>query len=66
MTNNPDPKRARTQTKSEPAHKPKADWLSKVGHSIPVNLLMSECEATEFRTIIQEDWVGRTLVRRGS
>ena len=43
-----------------------ADWLSKIGHSIPVNLLMSECEATEFRTIIQEDWAGRTLVRRGS
>jgi len=43
-----------------------ADWLSKFGHSVPVNLLFSECAATEFRTIIQEDWVGRTLVRRGT
>ena len=43
-----------------------ADWLSKYGHSIPINLLLSECEVTEFRNIIQKDWAGRTLVRRGT
>ena len=43
-----------------------ADWLSKYGHSVPINLLLSECEAKEFRNIIQEDWARRTLVRRGT
>ena len=43
-----------------------ADWLSKYGHSIPINLLLSECETAEFRNIIQEDWVERILVRRGT
>jgi len=43
-----------------------ADWLSKYGHSAPFNLLLAECDALEFRTIIQEDWAGRTLVRRGA
>jgi len=43
-----------------------ADWLTKYGHSILVNLLLSKCEATEFRNIIQKDWVGRTVVRRAT
>uniref|UniRef100_A0A7C9DFK5 RNase H type-1 domain-containing protein n=1 Tax=Opuntia streptacantha TaxID=393608 RepID=A0A7C9DFK5_OPUST len=43
-----------------------ADWLSKYGHSVPTNFLLSECHAPEFRNIIQEDWAGRTLVRRGT
>jgi len=43
-----------------------ADWLSKLGHSVPVNSMFTECAAMEFRTIIHEDWAGRTLVRRGT
>ena len=43
-----------------------ADWLSKYGHSAPINLLLSECEAPKFRNIIQENKAGRTLVRRGT
>jgi len=42
-----------------------ADWLSKFGHSVLVNSPLTECAITEFRTIIHEDWVERTLVRRG-
>ena len=43
-----------------------ADWLSKYGHSLITNLLTTECESMDFKRIIQEDWVGRTLVRRGA
>jgi len=43
-----------------------ADWLSKFGHSISDTWSAIQCNSLDFVTIIQDDRIGRTLVRRGS
>uniref|UniRef100_A0A7C9A6W4 RNase H type-1 domain-containing protein n=1 Tax=Opuntia streptacantha TaxID=393608 RepID=A0A7C9A6W4_OPUST len=43
-----------------------ADWLSKFGHSISDTWSATQCNSIDFVTIIQDDRIGRTLVRRGS
>jgi len=43
-----------------------ADWLSKLGHSITDTWSSTACDSLEFRTIVQDDRMGRTLVRRGA
>ena len=43
-----------------------ADWLSKFGHSITDTWLSNHCESRDLRSIVQDDRIGRTLVRRGN
>ena len=43
-----------------------ADWLSKFGHSIADTWLSTHCESRDLRLIVQDDRIGRTLVRRGT
>jgi len=43
-----------------------ADWLSKFGHSIADTCSSTECGRIGLRAIIQDDRIGRTLVRRGT
>jgi len=42
------------------------DWLSKYGYSLSGNILATECCNPEFRNIVCDDMLGRTLVRRGA
>ena len=42
------------------------DWLSKFGRSISDTWSATQCNNIDFVTIIQDDRIGRTLVRRGS
>ena len=41
-----------------------ADWLSKFGHSIANTWSSTECDSIDLRAIVQNDRIGRTLVRR--
>ena len=43
-----------------------ADWLSKLGHSIPKTWRSNRCSHPQLQCIIEEDRSGRTLVRRGA
>jgi len=43
-----------------------ADWLSKLGHSIAETWSATDYDNIDFRTIVPDDRIGRTLVRRGS
>jgi len=43
-----------------------ADWLSKFGHSITDKWRSNHCDNSQLRTIVQEDKIARTLVRRGT
>jgi len=43
-----------------------ADWLSKLGHSIPNTWRSNHCYHPQLRNIVEEDRSGRTLVRRGA
>jgi len=43
-----------------------ADPLSKLGHSIATTWSCTDCDSLDFRTIVQDDKIGRTLVRRGT
>ena len=43
-----------------------ADWLSKFGHSITDSWVSNHCESRDLRSIVQDDKIGRTLVRRGA
>jgi len=42
------------------------NWLSKYRHSVTCALSTTECFNTELRNIVQNDVIGRTLVRRGA
>jgi len=43
-----------------------ADWLSKLSHSIADSWLSTECDSMKLRAIVQDDRIGRSLVRRGT
>ena len=43
-----------------------ANWLSKFGHSITGTWRSTHCDNSYLRTIVQDDRIGRTLVRRGT
>ena len=43
-----------------------ADWLSKLGHSITATWSSIESDSLDFRIIVQDDRIWRTLVRRGT
>ena len=43
-----------------------ANWLSKFGHSITDTWSATQCNGIDFVTILQDDRMGHTLVRRGA
>ena len=43
-----------------------AYWLSKLGQSIAEIWSSTDCDSLDFRTIVQDDRIGSTLVRRGT
>ena len=43
-----------------------ADRLSKFGHSVADTWSYIECDSIDFRAIVQDDRIGRTLVRRNT
>ena len=43
-----------------------ADWFLKLGHSITDTWSSTDCDSLNFKTIVQDDRMWRTLVRRGT